>query len=118
MFPSHDLHGVAGQHIERPGLQVLQKGETADVTLICLDPESITDKPRATYGMMSWDGKHTCPSIDGYCGGVLVHNYTGNVVGFHCAKFSNEKANLAVPVTEKLIKVLKLQEPGAGSPFH
>jgi len=53
---------------------------------------------------MNEDGYHTCPSIDGNCGGVLV-NTKGEVVGFHQA--GSKSINKCIPLTEALIKSLK-----------
>jgi len=73
------------------------------VWLIAFDNEKDA-MPAVSHGLMNEDGYHTCPSIDGNCGGVVV-NQDGKVVGFHQA--GSKSINKCIPLTEALIKSLK-----------
>lgn len=65
--------------------------------------------PSVSTGTMSANGLHTCASIDGNCGGVLVSAITGQILGFHNA--GGNSFNRASPVTTALKERLSQDLP-------
>jgi len=93
------LRGVASPQTVK--LAVPKNGEA--VWLIAYDNEKDA-LPAISSGMINEEGYHTCPSIDGNCGGVVV-NEQGEVVGFHQA--GSKSINKCIPLTQALIQSLK-----------
>lgn len=62
-------------------------------------------EPKVATGIITANGIHNCPTEDGDCGGVLVSEDSGSVVGFHNG--GGDVNNRSSPVSESLKKALK-----------
>jgi len=95
---SYRIPGVQGERIK---LACPEDGE--DCILLAFD-EANDRNPKISSGVVNKAGYHTCPSITGNCGGVLL-NMKGEVIGIHQA--GSDKVNKAVPLTPELIKSIQ-----------
>jgi len=102
-FLEDDLISFKVEHSSsgRVALAIPKQGE--QVFLIAYDKHT-DSTPRVTNGVINTDGYHTCPSIVGNCGGVLV-NLEGAVVGIHNA--GSNVVNKAIPMTAGLINIIQ-----------
>lgn len=74
------------------------------------------DLAPVSVGVINPKGYHTCPSLDGNCGGILVSAHTGQVLGFHNGGGSSD--NRATPVTPNLLSLLKQDEVVLRGPLN
>lgn len=66
-------------------------------------------EPSHGVGFYSSNGLYDAPTEAGNCGGPVVSCTTGALVGFHIA--GSDNVNRFVPLTDELIKKLKMSEP-------
>lgn len=95
---TYRLNGVSGTPLK---FNVPLDGE--DCMLIAYD--SASDKaPKISAGVINKEGFHTCSSIVGNCGGIII-NMAGEVIAVHNGGAT--VVNKAIPLTPDLIQALK-----------
>jgi len=88
--------------LQKIALSVPVSGESC--MLVAWDSHSHMD-PGISSGVAGEKGVHTCPSVEGNCGGVLVSALNGSVIGFHNG--GGVTTNRMSPVSDALLNALK-----------
>lgn len=95
---TYRMNGVSGEKLT---FDIPKDGE--DCMLLAYD--SLSDAaPKISVGVINALGYHTCSSIIGNCGGIIINN-KGAIIAIHNGGSSS--INKAIPLTAELIKVVQ-----------